>query len=803
MPGGVAVAPADGVGARVGAVAAAVVAVADLEVVVAAADLEAVVAAADPAAVDPVVAAVIASAVGPAAVPEVVLVVAVALIDPDIRGTMESKSRVIRVALAGNPNSGKTSIFNLLTGMHQQVGNWPGVTVERKAGRMRYGEYVFELVDLPGTYSLTSYTIEERVARQYILDERPDVVINVVDTANLRRNLDLTMQLLEMGVDLVLDLNMWDEFTRSGAKLDLQKMSELVGAPVVTTVGHRSEGKQQLLDAVIGLVENQVARHRHVPVSYGTSVEKVLVELSHDIDSVTGDAVPVPSRYLAAKLIEGDPHIVETIYNRLPDPSGARDLLLKVEQLREHVRAATGLEPARVIVEGRYGFIDGLLREIQHKPPLDRMELSRQLDRVLTHRMLGLPLFLGFMWLLFNATFTLGAYPAAWMETLIGLLANGVNSVLPEGPVASLLVEGMIGGVGSVAVFLPNIMLLFLGISILEDSGYMARVAFIMDRVMHLFGLHGKSFIPMLMGFGCTVPAIMATRTLESQRDRTLTALLIPHMSCSARLPVYVLFAGAFFGQQAGNVVMLIYLLGILVALVLGFVFTKTIFRHQQVSFVMELPPYRWPTTRGIFMHMWDRSKVYLRKMGGVILIASAVLWALGTYPKNPEIGEFDQRLDALRQQGAPAEQIEGLESRREASAIEYTVIGRVGKAVEPVLEPLGFDWRMSVSLITGLVAKEVVVSSLGVLYQTGEAGVQDAETLREALRAPENHITPLVAFAYMIFILLYVPCVASVAVMRRELGARWMAFDIVYQIVLAWGAAFLIYQGGRLFGLA
>jgi ferrous iron transport protein B len=715
---------------------------------------------------------------------------------------MESKPRVIRVALAGNPNSGKTSVFNLLTGMHQHVGNWPGVTVERKVGRLRYGNYMLELVDLPGTYSLTSYSIEERVARQYILDERPDVIINVVDAANLRRNLDLTMQLLEMGVDLVLDLNMWDEFARSGAKLDLKRLTELVGAPVVTTVAHRSEGKQPILDAVIDLVEHRVKRHRHVPVSYGTSVEKVLVELSRQLESIAGDSLQVPSRYLAAKLLEGDPHIVEIIYNRLPDADVSRNLLLTVEQLREHVQSATGMEPARVISEGRYGFIDGLLREIHHKPPLDRMELSRQLDRILTHRVLGLPLFIGFMWLLFNTTFTLGAYPAGWIESLVGWMAGGLRSVLPEGALSELLTEGVLGGVGSVAVFMPNIMILFLGISILEDSGYMARVAFIMDRVMHLFGLHGKSFIPMLMGFGCTVPAIMATRTLESQRDRTLTALLIPHMSCSARLPVYVLFAGAFFGQQAGNIVMLIYLLGVLVALILGFIFTKTIFRHQQVSFVMELPPYRWPTGWGILIHMWDRSKVYLRKMGGVILVASAVLWILGAYPRNPALASLDDQIVALERQGAAPAEIAAVKMRGEAAAIEYTVIGRLGRVVEPVLAPLGFDWRMGVSLITGLVAKEVVVSSLGVLYQVGGTDGVEGETLSEVLRAPENHISPLAAFAYMIFILLYIPCVASVATIRRELGTRWMVFDIVYQIALAWGAAFLVYQGGRLFGL-
>ncbi len=715
---------------------------------------------------------------------------------------MDQKPRTIRVALAGNPNSGKTSVFNLLTGMHQQVGNWPGVTVERKVGRVEHEGYVFELVDLPGTYSLTSYSIEERVARQYILEERPDVIINVVDTANLRRNLDLTMQLLEMGVDVVVDLNMWDEFTSSGARIDLQRMGELLGAPVVTTVAHRGEGKQQLLDAVVRLAENRSEQHRHVPVSHGTSVEKILVELSDELRKIASDSLQVPARYLAAKLLEGDPHIVEIVHNRLQETGAARDLLLRVEQHRDRVRTATGLDPARVISEGRYGFIDGLLRETHHAPPLDRMELSRQLDRVLTHRVLGLPMFVGFMWLLFNTTFTLGAYPAVWIETLVGYLAEGARAILPAGWLSNLIVEGIIGGVGSVAVFMPNIMILFLGISILEDSGYMARVAFIMDRVMHLFGLHGKSFIPMLMGFGCTVPAIMATRTLESQRDRTLTALLIPHMSCSARLPVYVLFAGAFFGSQAGNTVLLLYLLGVLVALGIGYLFTRTIFKHQRVSFVMELPPYRWPTLRGMFMHMWERSRVYLRKMGGVILVASAILWVLGTYPINPAIEQLDANIAAQTAAGASEAQITELEVHRDAAAIDYTIIGRLGHGIEPAIAPLGFDWRMGVSLLTGFIAKEVVVSSMGVLYQVGEDPDGGKATLTEALQSPESGVTPLTAFAFMVFVLLYVPCVVAVAALSRELGGRWMVFDVVYQVALAWLAAFVIYQGGRLLGL-
>ena len=695
---------------------------------------------------------------------------------------MEPKRRIIRVALAGNPNAGKTSIFNLLTGLHQQVGNWPGVTVERKNGHLEHGGYRFEVTDLPGIYSLTSFSLEERITRQYLVEERPDVVIHVVDAANLKRNLDLTVQLLEMGLDVVVDLNMWDEFQGSGARLDLKRFEELLGAPVVTTVGHRGRGREPILDAVVRLVEERNARHRHVPITLGTRVEHLLVELSRAIERAASGTLPVPARYVAAKLIEGDADVAAWVHNRLSD---GKTLLDEAEASRKHVRSVTGLEPARVIAEGRYGFVDGLLRETQDAPPLDRMELSRQLDRVLTHRYLGLPIFIGFMWLLFNVTFTLGSYPMTWIEALAGWLGARVADTLPASVITDLIVDGIIGGVGSVAVFLPNIAILFLGISLLEDSGYMARIAFIMDRVMHLFGLHGKSFIPMLTGFGCTVPALMATRTLESRRDRILTVLLVSHMSCSARLPVYVLFAGAFFAQHAGNVVMLIYLLGVLAALLLGMLFSRTLFRREQASFVMELPPYRWPTTRGLLAHTWDRTRVYLRKMGGIILIASALLWVLSNFPRDPRLADSDAH-----------------DPEVSAARIEYTVIGRVGKFIEPAIAPLGFDWRMGVSLATGFVAKEVVVSSMGVLYHTGEDADEESQTLRQALRDPRYGITPLTAFAFMIFVLLYVPCVVAVIAVRREVGWRWMVFDVAYQVLLAWLAAFAVYQGGRLLGL-
>jgi ferrous iron transport protein B len=607
------------------------------------------------------------------------------------------------------------------------------------------------------------------------------------------------MQLLEMGVDVIVDLNMWDEFTRSGATLDIPRLESLLGTPVVTSVGHRGEGRRPLLDAVIKLVEDRSERHRHVPVSFGTHVERVLVELSRRIEEVAGPQLSIPARYLATKLLEGDPHIVEILHNRIP---AARPLLGEVDRLREHIEKATRLEPARVISEGRHGFINGLLREVRVAKPFDRMQLSRNLDRLLTHRYLGFPVFLGFMWLLFNGTFVLGAYPMQGIEWLVARIGWLAGELLPPGLIADLIIDGVVGGVGSVLVFLPNIMLLFLGISILEDSGYMARSAFIMDRVMHLLGLHGKSFIPMLMGFGCTVPAIMATRTLENRRDRILTSLVLPHMSCSARLPVYILFAGAFFGAQAGNVVALIYLFGVLVAVLIGRLFSQTLFRHERASFVMELPPYRWPTLRGLLLHTWERSRLYLKKMGGVILVASVILWALSVFPRNPASQEYDAKIAALQAAEAPQGEVAQLVAEQAAAEVEYSMIGRVGNAIAPVIAPLGFSWQMGVTILTGFVAKEIVVSSMAVLYQVEGEDETVIEGLSAALRDPRHGVTPLSALAFMIFVLLYTPCIVAILMIRRELGTRWMWFDIGYQLILAWIVAFLVYQGGQLLGL-
>ena len=704
----------------------------------------------------------------------------------------------LRVALAGNPNSGKTSIFNAMTGARQQVGNWPGVTVEKKSGTLTHRGYEITVVDLPGTYSLTAYSVEERVARSFLIDERPDVVIHVVDSGNLSRNLYLTVQLLELGLDLVLDLNMWDEFEASGAELDLEKLHRMTGAPIVSTVGHRGDGVPALLDAAVDLAEEREEHHRHVPISYGPHVDDVLAAVDETLEAHPETLHGHPRRWAAIKLLERDPEVARLFAD---DGEGSRAVRDAVEAASRHIEVATGADAEKVISEGRYGYIEGALRESLTEPHADRMELSRRIDGVFTNRLLGYPIFLAFMWVLFQATFRLGAYPMRWIGALAERLSSDLGAVLPESLLSELAIDGVLGGVGSVIVFLPNIMILFLGVALLEDSGYMARAAFLMDRLMHGLGLHGKSFIPMIMGFGCSVPAVMAARTLESERDRVLTILLVPLMSCSARLPVYLLIAGTFFAERAGTVIFVVYVIGILAALGIGRLLAATIFRSAPAPFVMELPPYRLPTARGILIHTWERSKVYLQKVGGVILVASIVLWFLGTFPLPPELPE-DQASEIafLRSEGTEValEKAAALEALAASRRVENSYIGRAGRAMAPVIEPLGFTWQMGVALGTGFVAKEVVVSTLGVLYQTGAEGA----SLSAKLRSTASGITPLAAFTYMVFVLLYTPCVVTVAAVRREAGARWMWFSVGYQLALAWIVSFGIYQIGRLAGL-
>jgi len=715
-----------------------------------------------------------------------------------------AKKKSLTIALAGNPNSGKTSVFNSMTGARQQVGNWPGVTVEKKVGHLTHRGYDIEVMDLPGTYSLTAYSVEERVVRSYLVDKKPDVVIHVVDSGNLARNLYLTVQLMELDVDLVVGLNMWDEFLNSEAELDLEKIHRLLGAPVVPTVGHRGDGIDALLDAAVDLVEDREEHHRHVPISYGPHVNDVLVELVELLEKNGVSSSGYPLRWAAIKMLEGDVEILKLVTAGLSE-GAASTLRGAVARATRHISTATGADVENVISEGRSGYVEGALKESMTLPLTDRMELSRRIDNIFTNRFLGYPIFLALIWILFQLTFQLGAHPQGWLESAVSWLAGSLSTALPDSLLADLVVNGVIGGVGSVIVFLPSIMILFLGISFLEDSGYMARAAFLMDRLMHALGLHGKSFIPMLMGFGCSVPAIMATRTLESKRDRVMTTLLVPLMSCSARLPVYVLIAGAFFAERAGSVVFLIYVIGIVAAMLVGRLFAKTLFRSSPAPFVMELPPYRLPTAKGLLIHMWERAKIYLQKMGGVILVASIILWFLGAFPRDKAMIEtYEADIASLRAAGQ-VEQVasaDALDTELQARLIEDSYIGRAGKVLHPAVKPLGFSWEMGVSLITGFVAKEVVVSTLGVLYHVEATATNGDNSLPAALRDPSSGITPLGGFAFMLFVLLYTPCIVAVAAIKREVGTRWMVFSVGYQMALAWLVSFGVYQIGTLLGL-
>jgi ferrous iron transport protein B len=726
-------------------------------------------------------------------------------------------TRTITVALAGNSNSGKSTIFNNLTGTRQKVGNWPGVTVEKREGHLSANGYELTIVDLPGTYSLTAYSIEEIVARDFVLEEKPDVVVDIIDASNLERNLYLATQLRELDTKVIFVLNMADVARQRGVKIDGEKLSELLDVPVVFTVGNKNEGTEYLLEAIISVAEADVELPRTRRVYYGKDIEKAIVELSEFIEVKIGDKLSYNPRWIAVKLLEKD-KIVQQRILQVASPEGEA-ILCEAEQKREGLREFFDEEPEIVMTDHRYGFIAGILKEILKTVSGRRVDVSRQIDQVLTNRVLGLPIFVFFIWAMFQITFSLGAYPMHWIDTGVGWLGGTAGRLLPDGLFQDLIVDGVIAGVGSVIIFLPNILILFFCIALFEDTGYMARAAFLMDKVMHLIGLHGKSFIPLLMGFGCNAPAIMATRTLESEKDRILTILINPLMSCSARLPVYILLAGTFFGVKAGNAIFSIYALGIVLAILVGRLFRSTVLKGEVAPFVMELPPYRAPMLKGLLIHMWDRSKIFLKKMGGVILIGSVVVWFLSAFPQGgqysrdyeAEIAIINERYENQKEQiqgdgakGLMRERdnaISALEAQKARERVEESYMGYLGKGLAPVFAPIGMDWRGSVAVLSGFVAKEIVVSTMGVLYAVGTDGTERNEALKEALK--KSGMTALSAYAMMAFILIYVPCLATVAVIRRETNSwKWTFFSIGYSTVLAWIIAFLIYQGGRVIGL-
>ncbi|HRX30975.1 MAG: ferrous iron transport protein B [Bacteroidales bacterium] len=729
--------------------------------------------------------------------------------------TLKKVAKDINIALVGNPNAGKTTIFNYLSGSREHVGNYSGVTVESKMSQFKYKGYTLNITDLPGTYSLTAYTPEEVYVRKYIHEHTPDIVVNVVDASNLERNLYLTTQLIDMDIRVVIALNMYDELQEKGDQFDYKAMGRLLGIPTVPTVGSKSKGLDKLLDTIINVFCEKDKVTRHIHINYGADIEKSISTIQQEIKENVNITVRYSSRYLAIKLIEKD---------RLADKilSTASNYDVIVDTANREIKRLESIykeDTEMLITDAKYGFIAGALKETYTEGKKQEKQVSRNIDKILTHKYLGFPIFLFLIWFTFYSTFNLGKYPMGWIESGVEWLGFFINKFMPTGPLKDLLVNGIISGVGSVIVFLPNILILFFFISLLEDTGYMARTAFIMDKLMHKIGLHGKSFIPLVMGFGCNVPAIMASRTIENRNNRLVTMLITPFMSCSARLPVYILILGAFFPAHAGNMLFLIYLIGILLAIGTAILFKKTIFRDKDAPFVMELPPYRLPTVRSTLMHMWEKGSQYLKKMGGVILVAVIFVWALGYYPQN---GKYTKVCDSLiveksndlalvqNNEGVRDSlqtAIQTLTLMREAKQQENSYLGRIGKFIEPAIRPLGFDWKMGVSLLSGVAAKEIVVSTLGVLYQADNG--DGSNNLAEKLRA-ETHskgklkgstvFTPVTALSFLIFILVYFPCVAVISAIKNESGSwKWALFTIIYTTSLAWVLAYVIYHVGNL----
>ena len=696
--------------------------------------------------------------------------------------TASSKSKSINVAFIGNPNCGKTTLFNAASGAHQKVGNYSGVTVDVHNSKFRQDGYTFNITDLPGTYSLSAYSPEELFVRQHITDAQPDVVINIVDAANLERNLFLTTQLIDMNIPMVMALNMYDELEKKGAQLDVAQLSELLGMPVVPTVGFRKKGLNELFKSVIDVYERKEEEQRYSNINHGKYVEEAIASIQPLINSEENKAIcdAISSRFLAVKLLEKDEQSSKLL-KQAANREAIQSAVLKAIQSLE---AEFNEDSETIIADAKYGFISGALKVTYKREKQDKRQRSEVLDSFLTNKYWGFPVFIFFMWLMFQATFTIGQYPMDWIDGLVGSFGEAIKGYMSDGPLKDLLVDGVIGGVGGVIVFLPNILILFFFISLMEDTGYIARAAFIMDRLMRSIGLHGKSFIPLVMGFGCNVPAVMATRTIEDKNNRLLTMLIAPFMSCSARLPVYILLIGAFFPDYPGTVLFCIYIIGIILAVVVALIFKKFIFKSEASPFVMELPPYRIPTGKSLVLHVWQNASQYIQKMGGMILISSVIIWALTYFPRDA--------------QQTPEQQMEA------------SYMGKMGHAVEPAIEPLGFDWKMGVSLITGMAAKEIVVSTMGVLYKAEEGANESSATLKNRLKEHtyaqgekegQKVFSPLSAFSFMLFILIYFPCVAVIAAVKKEAGGwKWAVFMMVYTTAMAWAVSFAVFQIGSLF---
>ncbi len=708
-------------------------------------------------------------------------------------------ANTIHVAFVGNPNAGKTTLFNYASKSNEHTGNYSGVTIDSKTARVLHDGYVLNITDLPGTYSLSAYSPEEIFVREYITDKIPDVVVNVVDASNLERNLYLTAQLIDMDVKVVVALNMYDELEKRKDLLDFVYLGKLLGIPIVPTVGSKGRGVYELFQKIVVSFNDREPNQRHIHINYGPEIEQSIQTIQQLLKTEENYFITdrVSSRFIALKMLEHDRHIEEYIRNA----PNYKEIVARSHGERERIENLMGDDISALITGKRYGFISGALRETLKKSEARQFETSEIIDSFLTHKLFGFPLFVLFMWIMFGVTFKLGAYPQAWIESGIGFLGDLISRTMADGSLKDLLIDGIIGGVGGVIVFLPNILILFTFISFMEDSGYMARAVFIMDKLMHKIGLHGKSFIPLIMGFGCNVPAIMATRTIEDRNNRLLTMLINPFMSCSARLPVYLLLIGAIFPKYQGSLLFFLYFLGIALAIGVALLFKKTLFRAQSSPFVMELPPYRMPTGRSIIKHMWHKGSQYLKKMGGVILVASIILWALGYFPRTVDPGI---RNELIAQSDNPEQMDE------ETLRLENSYIGRMGRFIEPAIAPMGFNWKMGVGLLSGIAAKEVIVSTLGVLHQvdsndeameTSLAAKIQEEEYSQGPKRGQPVFSPLATLSFLLFTLIYFPCIAVFAAVKKESANIWWAvFMIGYTTALAYLMSLACFQLGSLF---
>ena len=711
----------------------------------------------------------------------------------------ERRSKTISVALVGNPNCGKTSLFNFASGAHERVGNYSGVTVDAKVGHASYEGYEFDLVDLPGTYSLSAYSPEELYVRKQLVEETPDIVINVIDASNLERNLYLTTQLIDMHVRMVCALNMYDETEERGDHIDYEKLSELFGTPMVPTVFTSGRGVKELFHQVIAVYEgkeDESLQFRHIHINHGHEIEHGIRDIQEHLKSYPDLRQKYSTRYLAIKLLESDKDV-----ERLVQPLGdSAEIFQHRDTAAQRVKEETHNDCETAIMDAKYGFIHGALEESGYTTgdKKDTYQTTHLIDKILTNKYLGFPIFFLILLLMFTATFVIGQYPMDWIDAGVAWLGDFISQSMPEGPVKAMLVDGVIGGVGAVIVFLPQILILYFFISYMEDSGYMARAAFIMDRLMHKMGLHGKSFIPLIMGFGCNVPAVMSTRTIESQRSRLITMLILPLMSCSARLPIYVMITGSFFALKYRSLAMLsLYVIGVLMAIVMSRLFSAFVVKGEDTPFVMELPPYRFPTWKAIGRHTWEKGKQYLKKMGGIILVASIIVWALGYFPHTDDPSVSNQQQQ------------------------EQSYIGRVGRVVEPVFRPMGFNWKLDVGLLAGVGAKEIVASTMGVLYSNDDSFKDDSNFSSESGKYVKLHeqitqdvaqlhgisyekaqpIATLTAFCFLLFVLLYFPCIATIAAIKGETGSwGWALFAAGYTTALAWVVSAVVFQVGCLF---